>query len=153
VTGPDRALARGHSGRRGAAATSLLAQLGPDDLPGYGADPVICRQCGSKLRVIAFITDSLSIDGRVAGNAVVVVENENKGLAALEEVVRERPGAWLTTYPGMHRTLMYGAYSNATRGKRKKTAASAKPPSAAEVPEDAAIPDGTSRAAPPAPLS
>lgn len=27
----------------------------------YGADPVICRQCGSKLRVIAFITDSLSI--------------------------------------------------------------------------------------------
>jgi len=27
----------------------------------YGADPMICRQCGSKLRVIAFITDSLSI--------------------------------------------------------------------------------------------
>jgi hypothetical protein len=27
----------------------------------YGADPMICRQCGGKLRVIAFITDSLSI--------------------------------------------------------------------------------------------
>jgi len=27
----------------------------------YGADPMICRQCGSKLRLIAFITDSLSI--------------------------------------------------------------------------------------------
>jgi hypothetical protein len=27
----------------------------------YGADPMICRQCGSKLRVLAFITDSLSI--------------------------------------------------------------------------------------------
>ncbi len=27
----------------------------------YGSDPMICRQCGSKLRVIAFITDSLSI--------------------------------------------------------------------------------------------
>ena len=27
----------------------------------YSADPMICRQCGGKLRVIAFITDSLSI--------------------------------------------------------------------------------------------
>jgi hypothetical protein len=27
----------------------------------YGADPMICRQCEGKLRVIAFITDSLSI--------------------------------------------------------------------------------------------
>jgi hypothetical protein len=27
----------------------------------YGADPMICWQCGGKLRVIAFITDSLSI--------------------------------------------------------------------------------------------
>jgi len=27
----------------------------------YGADPMICRQCGGKLRVIAFITDSFSI--------------------------------------------------------------------------------------------
>jgi hypothetical protein len=27
----------------------------------YGADPLICRRCGQKLRIIAYITDSLSI--------------------------------------------------------------------------------------------
>jgi len=36
-------------------------ELGAVDYKVYGADPMICRQCGGKLRVIAFITDSLSI--------------------------------------------------------------------------------------------
>ena len=41
----------------------------------------------------------------------------------------------------------YGAYSNASRGKREKAAASADPSSPHEAPEDAAIPDGPYRAA------
>jgi hypothetical protein len=41
----------------------------------------------------------------------------------------------------------YGAYSNASRGKRKKAAAPAEPSSPDQAPEDAAIPDGPCRAA------
>ena len=41
----------------------------------------------------------------------------------------------------------YGAYSNASRGKRKKAAAPAEPSSPHEAPEEAVIPDGPHRAA------
>jgi hypothetical protein len=41
----------------------------------------------------------------------------------------------------------YGAYSNATRGKHKKSAAPLEPSSTDEAPEDAATPDGPHRAA------
>jgi hypothetical protein len=27
----------------------------------YGADALVCRRCGGKLRIIAYITDSLAI--------------------------------------------------------------------------------------------
>ena len=50
--------------------------------------------------------------------------------------------------PRRHLVRHYGAYSNATRGKRKKAAASAEPSSADKAPEDAAIPDGPYRADP-----
>ena len=49
--------------------------------------------------------------------------------------------------PRRHLVRYYGAYSNATRGKRKKAAASAEPSSPDQAPEDAAIPDGPYRAA------
>ena len=49
--------------------------------------------------------------------------------------------------PRRHLVRYYGAYSNATRGKRKKAAAPAEPSSPHEAPEDAAIPDGPYRAA------
>jgi hypothetical protein len=49
--------------------------------------------------------------------------------------------------PRRHLVRYYGAYSNATRGKRKKAAASAEPSPADQAPEDAAIPDGPYRAA------
>jgi len=49
--------------------------------------------------------------------------------------------------PRRHLVRYYGAYSNATRGKREKAAASADPSSPHEAPEDAAIPDGPYRAA------
>jgi hypothetical protein len=49
--------------------------------------------------------------------------------------------------PRRHLVRYYGAYSNASRGKRKRAAASAEPSSADQAPEDAAIPDGPYRAA------
>ena len=49
--------------------------------------------------------------------------------------------------PRRHLVRYYGAYSNATRGKREKAAASADPSSPHEAPEDAAIPDGPYRGA------
>jgi len=49
--------------------------------------------------------------------------------------------------PRRHLVRYYGAYSSATRGKRKKSAAPAEPSSPDEAPEDAAIPDGPHRAA------
>jgi len=48
--------------------------------------------------------------------------------------------------PRRHLVRYYGAYSNATRGKREK-AASANPSSPHQAPEDTAIPDGPYRAA------
>lgn len=49
--------------------------------------------------------------------------------------------------PRRHTVRYYGACSNASRGKRKKTAASAEPSSPRQAPEGAAIPDGPYRAA------
>jgi hypothetical protein len=49
--------------------------------------------------------------------------------------------------PRRHLVRYYGAYSNASRGKRKKAAAPAEPSSPHEASEDAAIPDGPYRAA------
>lgn len=54
--------------------------------------------------------------------------------------------------PRRHLVRYYGAYSNATRGKREKAAASAEPSSPDEAPEDAAIPDAPYRAALQAPV-
>ena len=55
----------------------------------------------------------------------------------------------LVQIPDPRRQLVryYGAYSNASRGKRNKAAASAQPSSADQAPENAAIPDGPYRAA------
>jgi len=44
--------------------------------------------------------------------------------------------------PRRHLVRYYGAYSNASRGKRKKAAASADPSSPDQAPEDAERPDG-----------
>jgi len=49
--------------------------------------------------------------------------------------------------PKRHLVRYYGAYSNATRGKRKKAAVPAEPSPPHEAPEDAAIPDGPCPAA------
>jgi hypothetical protein len=49
--------------------------------------------------------------------------------------------------PRRHLVRYYGACSNASRGKREKTAASVDPSSPREAPEDTAIPDGPYRAA------
>ena len=49
--------------------------------------------------------------------------------------------------PRRHLVRYYGAYSNASRGKREKAAASADPSTPREAPEDTAIPDGPYRAA------
>jgi putative transposase/transposase-like zinc-binding protein len=49
--------------------------------------------------------------------------------------------------PRRHLVRYYGAYSNASRGKRKKAAAPAEPSSPHEAPEEAVIPDGPYRAA------
>jgi len=69
---------------------------------------------------------------------------EGERIDAMEFVARV-----LVQIPDTRRHLVryYGAYSNATRGKRKKAAASAEPSSADEAPEDAAIPQGPHRAA------
>ncbi len=49
--------------------------------------------------------------------------------------------------PRRHLVRYYGAYSNASRGKRKKAAAPAEPSPPDEAPEDAATPHGPYRAA------
>ncbi len=49
--------------------------------------------------------------------------------------------------PRRHLVRYYGAYSNASRGKRKNAAGLAEPPSPDEPPEDFALPDGPYRAA------
>ena len=49
--------------------------------------------------------------------------------------------------PRRHLVRYYGAYSNATRGKRKKATAPAEPSPADEATEEAAIPNGPYRAA------
>jgi hypothetical protein len=49
--------------------------------------------------------------------------------------------------PRRHLVRYYGAYSNATRGKRKKATAPAEPSPADEAPEEAPIPNGPYRAA------
>ena len=49
--------------------------------------------------------------------------------------------------PRRHLVRYYGAYSNATRGKRRKAATPAESSSPDEAPEDAARPDGAYRAA------
>jgi Putative transposase len=49
--------------------------------------------------------------------------------------------------PRRHLVRYYGAYSNASRGKRKKATAPAEPSSSHQPPEDAAVPDRSSRAA------
>jgi Putative transposase len=49
--------------------------------------------------------------------------------------------------PRRHLVRYYGAYSNATRGKRKKAAAPSEPSSPDEVPLRATLPEGADRAA------
>jgi hypothetical protein len=49
--------------------------------------------------------------------------------------------------PSCHLVRYYGAYSNATRGKRKKATAPVEPSASRQPPADAAVPDGPYRAA------
>jgi hypothetical protein len=49
--------------------------------------------------------------------------------------------------PRRHLVRYYGAYSSAARGKRKKAAAPAEPSALDQPPEDAALPEGSHRAA------
>ena len=69
---------------------------------------------------------------------------EGERIDAMESVARVRVQI---PDPRRHLVRYYGAYSNATRGKHKKAAASAEPSSPDQAPEDPAIPDGPHRAA------
>jgi hypothetical protein len=39
----------------------LLSELGTPDLEGVPGRPLVCHQCGGPLKVVAYVTDELSI--------------------------------------------------------------------------------------------
>jgi hypothetical protein len=58
------------------------AELGAADPKVYGTDPLICRRCGKKLRIIAYITASLSIKQGLDNLGLWPAEDDNPPPAA-----------------------------------------------------------------------
>ena len=100
------------------------------------------------------LLNSWTRSGFSVHNRVFVHPRDGRDFEVLVRYIMRPPVSLsrLRFTPGSHEVVYvpkggHDAYSNATRGKREKAAASAKPSSPDEAPKDAAIPDGPYRAA------